>query len=258
MAALCSLPGTCGAAARDIRGSWSLLIEGDDRERTLKVVEVSDQAGGRGSFRGVFTADGGAPKPIAGELNDSDGRLALRFVVPSGAEVDVAQVLEDRFSGTFRGTSGRERGLQMLRADDSAVGRTIERADLLRVTATSRIQLVYLGAGDCMFCRRWEGPLGYEGSFRRGRAAQQVEVIKIERTTFLAPQAMSELPAEIRALDKPNDRRLASLMASAPAWLVILDGRLVLARRGLSNWKKEVEPFVEKLATAKEASSVLR
>jgi hypothetical protein len=258
IAAACWIPDTDAAASRDARGTWSLLIDGDDRERTLKVVEVGDPANGRGSFRGVFTADGAPPKHVAGELNDSGGRLSLRFFVPSGAEVNVAQLLEDRFAGTFRSTSGRERALQMIRVDDDAAARAVERADLLTVTGASRIQLVYLGAGDCMFCRRWEGPLGYEGSFRRGPAARVVELLKIERTTFLAPQAMADLPAEIRALDKPNDRRVASLMSAAPAWLVILDGRLVLARRGLSNWKKEVEPFVEKLAAAKETSSVVR
>jgi hypothetical protein len=119
----------------------------------------------------------------------------------------------------------------------------------LTVRKESRIDIVYITAADCVNCKSWRYMRnGDWARFSDTSAAQQVNLITIDKTTLRNRIERSHYPAEYAHLFDVAPQ----FGNTVPAWWIVLDGKPVARRVGESNWKKGIEPVLEKLAAARQ------
>jgi hypothetical protein len=116
------------------------------------------------------------------------------------------------------------------------------------VKRDSRIDVVYLTAKDCVYCRSWRYTMAGDWSrFSETQAGRNVQLVTVDKVTLRNPIKRDHYPAEYGHLYD-----LAPQFGnSVPAWWVVVDGQPVTRRMGENRWKPDLESLLEKLVAAK-------
>lgn len=111
--------------------------------------------------------------------------------------------------------------------------------DREKAGAPSGVTLLYVGAEDCGPCRVWrrEHKPGFLAGLNRARVTYR-EVIAARTAAAFDEASWPE--------DLHDERRLAMKVGGVPQWLVLREGRPVLAAGGLSQWQSRVLPLIRK------------
>jgi hypothetical protein len=119
-----------------------------------------------------------------------------------------------------------------------------------QVRPDSRIEVVYLTAPDCVYCKSWRYMrTGDWSRFADSPAGREVKLVTVEKQTLRMPIEKRHYP---EALAKLHD--VAPQFGNVvPAWWVVLDGVPVMRRLGENRWREEIEPVLEQLVKAKQA-----
>jgi hypothetical protein len=118
----------------------------------------------------------------------------------------------------------------------------------------SRIEVVYITAADCVYCKSWRYTrAGDWARFSRTPAASHVALVTVDKTTLRNFITREHYPAAYGHLFD-----LAPQFGNVvPAWWVLLDGKPVTRRVGEGNWATGIEPMLEQLVAAKSSGGGL-
>jgi hypothetical protein len=115
----------------------------------------------------------------------------------------------------------------------------------LDVKPDSRIEILYLSANDCRYCRSWQ--LFTWKRFSQTPEAQYVRLIKVDRGSLRFSVSENDYPKEYRHLYQ----KAPGFGNTVPAWWVLLDGQPIMRSVGGSDWDSRVEPTLVQLVTKK-------
>lgn len=115
-------------------------------------------------------------------------------------------------------------------------------ADEISMTGKSRVQVIYLAAADCPYCRHWERSRGPRDEFAASPLAHEVEFYEARRAHLRDAPSVTDVPKPARWI---WDR--AWIPRATPAWIVAVDETVVLTVVGLERWEREVRPTIEQL-----------
>lgn len=121
-------------------------------------------------------------------------------------------------------------------------------ARVFEVKPDSHIDVVYLTAKDCIYCKSWR----YMGAgdwarFSETKTAQSVNLVTVEKGTLRNEIKRDDYAPEHRNLYDAAPKFGNTL----PAWWVLLDGKPVMRALGENRWKEKIEPVLENLVRTK-------
>jgi hypothetical protein len=102
------------------------------------------------------------------------------------------------------------------------------------------VVLVYVGADDCLPCRKWQ--LEARPLFRAAPEFAAVTYREVKSSTLLDLLADEYWPDELRAY-----RDLLGRDAGVPLWLIISDNQLLQRSAGIAQWQSTVLPKLRSL-----------
>jgi hypothetical protein len=124
----------------------------------------------------------------------------------------------------------------------------------LQVRADSRIEVVYLTAPDCVYCKSWRHMrTGDWTRYSESPTGRDVKLVTVEKQTLRMPIEKRHYPAEYAQLHE----KAPQFGNVVPAWWVVLDGVPVMRRVGEGRWREEVEPVLDQLVKAKQSGGAL-
>ncbi len=116
------------------------------------------------------------------------------------------------------------------------------------VRADSRIEVVFLTAPDCVYCKSWRHMrAGDWPRFSESESGRQVQLVTAQKPTLREKVQGSHYPEGYARL-----HALAPQFGNfVPAWWLLVDGVPVTRRAGETRWRQDLEPVVERFARAK-------
>lgn len=118
----------------------------------------------------------------------------------------------------------------------------------IRIKGDSKIEVVYITAADCIYCKSWRYMrTGDWGRFSETETGRAVTLITADKVTLRNTMRKDFYPPEHASLFD-NAPKFGNIV---PAWWIVVDGVPVLRRVGENRWKTEVEPALETLVLAK-------
>lgn len=98
--------------------------------------------------------------------------------------------------------------------------------------------VIYIGAGDCPYCRQWEAQ--YEHRFKAMCAARNVKFRAFQVATIRNIRDERYWPDDLKPLLAKFSSRTGS-----PHFLAVAGSRVIVDTHGIENWKKMIVPLVE-------------
>jgi hypothetical protein len=121
----------------------------------------------------------------------------------------------------------------------------------------SVIEVVYVSALNCSFCRGWElSNLSDGRGFRATPDWREVSFTRLRKGAAGAMLSPSFFPERLRPVAEQiaGDARQRALLSATPSFIVLVDGHLATAALGSAAWDEHVYPalhqLVEQRATA--------
>lgn len=112
----------------------------------------------------------------------------------------------------------------------------------VEITPESRVQVVYIAADNCGFCRDWDWAGGPRERFLASETARAVEFREVRRPYYQQRLTAQAFPGNLAWV---WDR--VEVPAGTPSWVVAVDGNPVLVSTGLDRWEASVLPQIELL-----------
>src|SRR5262249_34579303 len=111
----------------------------------------------------------------------------------------------------------------------------------------ARIQIVYVGAFNCLPCKNWE--LFVEPAWEKTPEAKQVALRKVKVPFFENTASDTAWPEDLRWVrDRTNAR------SGTPRFIVVVDDRIVATTFGANGWSQRVVPLVARLVADQAAA----
>ncbi|WP_432262435.1 hypothetical protein [Cupriavidus sp. TMH.W2] len=270
-ATLVLLPSTATGADQisdALDGTWLVVVDGEKRERLLRIVGASAEAG---KIQVGDVRYGWVDAKSLWRVTEFDGRvtgnrLQISFVTIAGSRIAVSlRSGEDSLEGTFDGANGKHAAIRMTRLSAEevvamasnvmpgagGVGR-YPSSGPLHVVARSRISLVYLGAVNCVACRGYKAE--YFGSMDKMRKSlpefDQIEYAEISLGGFNSNVRSRDLPEHLAwaAGDRPDGKPILRARGT-PAFFAAVDKEIWAQGHGVAGLESIVIPQI-KLAVA--------
>lgn len=124
----------------------------------------------------------------------------------------------------------------------------VANAQPLEVRSNSTIEIVYITAADCVYCRSWRYMrTGGWTRFEQKAEAKYVNLVSVDKGVLNNPMKSDYYPEQYRNLYQLSPR-FGNLI---PAWWLLLDGKPVLRKVGETGWDTVIEPAIIKLVAVK-------
>jgi hypothetical protein len=121
-------------------------------------------------------------------------------------------------------------------------------AETVEVRSTSTIEIVYITAGDCVYCRSWRYmQAGGWARFEQRAEAKHVNLVSVDKGVLRNSMKLDYYPERYRNLYELSPR-FGNIV---PAWWILLDGKPVLRKVGETGWDTVIEPAIIELVAAK-------
>lgn len=244
-----------------VSGSWLVAVEGTPLDRFLLLPKVKAQSlgeyGAEGASYGYLDGRG---KALHGfRMTVSKDSAVLQFVTPADSVVTVS-VSKDASSvlGSLKPLKGAEKSVRMTKISESEMQTLRSASHLektlssLKVTASSSITFLYVGARDCPACR------GYESEYFGRKDMMKTALPEFSKVTYVPVHLGSYtgcsglagmLPAELSALARGSDEAPAPLRCGGtPFFAVVLDGKVVSKGHGMAALETLIFPTLRDLA----------
>jgi hypothetical protein len=114
----------------------------------------------------------------------------------------------------------------------------------------SVIEVVYLSALNCSFCRSWELENLSDGrGFRATPDWREVSFTRLRKAAAGATLSPSFFPERLRpvAEEIASDQRKRALLSVTPSFIVLVDGHLAAAALGSAAWDQRIYPILQEL-----------
>lgn len=227
------------ALRQKLVGAWLVLVDGEMRTRTLEVKSLGAESGGRVAVESRYGWTGTALSPAPMMAAVRRDRVEITVATAAESVISAAEVGEQRLAGTITYKNGTTKAVTLAYASVEELARR-----RYTLTPNSKVTLIYVGASDCKFCLRWEGP--DRGIFLKSPEAKLISYREVHAHSYTDTSREGYWPNDLKwVLEKTNAK------AGTPRWIVLIDDRVVLNRRGLSSWDAPVHQLIKDLAAQK-------
>ena len=100
------------------------------------------------------------------------------------------------------------------------------------------LTVIYVGAEDCAPCLTWRRD--HRDDFKASRIFPKIDYRELIADSTKNALADSNWPKELRRYRDSSKR-----LFGAPAWLIVENHQVIASVGGLSNWEKNVWPFLK-------------
>ncbi|HZQ74994.1 MAG TPA: hypothetical protein VFB08_18930 [Burkholderiales bacterium] len=243
-------PGT-DPAAEALEGAWLVDVDNQARERFLVLSDVRSARGELTIGTGLYGWIDGKGRPVRGwQARIAGDVIDIRYVTPADSLIEATlKAGEALVTGTMMTRTGKPHEVRMTRlADDElaalrAAARGEKRA--VPVARDAKIYLLYVGAADCVPCRRFEGRFGADGGGLKALAPEVAEArfVKASLASYREPLSPGALPEELAwvlqpaAGGKPPIRKRGT-----PFFALIVDHSVLTQGHGMTALETLVVP----------------
>ena len=252
-------------AAEALEGAWLVNVGSDVRERFLILSGVRGDRGTLTVEKSLYGWIDGKGKPVRDwQASVAGDAISIRYLTPADSLVRATlKAGEPLVAGTMRTKAGKEYEVRMTRlADDELKAlRAAARGEKLAVSAVARdakIWLLYVGAEDCLPCRRFEARFGSDGAGLKSLAPELAEArfVKASLRSYRDPLTAGALPAELAWLLEPAaNGKPAIRKRGTPFFAAIVDHRVFAQGHGVTALETLVAPEVRAAVQARRAAS---
>ncbi len=187
----------------DLVNTWVVTVQGDTRQRTLKVTSVHKISAD------IFQADGSYgwidanQDKVQLELTNSPIGLEMRFSTPASSSLTANQQADGSFSGTIAFKDGSAKPVLLRKANENDLFAAQQPAassqkTALRPVNPSRIRFIHMGGNDCPPCVVWRGlelP-----KLEKSETFQQIKFSYVTKAIKSPIPSEMFLPAEVKPL----------------------------------------------------------
>lgn len=241
-----SLPRTAhasGELADRLLGTWLVTVGNDPKTRTLDVRSVDVRTDGTSTIDAYYGYTAKKLDRVDITARIQSGTLSIEFLSPAKSHIRAASTAERRMLGTFTSTKGKEHPIAFVPADADELVKSRN-----VVTRKSTIMLIYIGAENCGFCKRWEAGYGANtrAEFLESLEGKTVAFREIQTNNFMDTGDLRFWPDDLTWI---RDRTY--VLSGTPRYVIVLDGRVVMNQSGLRNWREKIRPRLQDLAAQK-------
>lgn len=109
------------------------------------------------------------------------------------------------------------------------------------------INLIVHTAKDCVFCKRWESPLGGKGDFESwAKTHPDVHLFIVEREAIAVPETIDSYPSDVQWLFERR-QRAERLKLITPTFEIFVKRKMVFKSNGLRSWDETAFPALKDL-----------
>ena len=251
-------------AAEALEGAWLVNVGNDARERFLVLSGVRSERGTLSVEKSLYGWIDGKGKPVHGwQARVAGDVIDLRYLTPADSLVE-AQVKagEALAAGRMTTRAGRELEVRMTRLADEELAalRAAARGEKRHaaVARDAKIYLLYVGAADCLPCRRFEARFGDDGGGLKTLAPEVAEArfVKASLSSYHDPLSSRALPAELGWLLAPGaGGKPAIRKRGTPFFAAIVDQRVLAQGHGFTALETLVVPEIQSAVQARRAAA---
>jgi hypothetical protein len=112
--------------------------------------------------------------------------------------------------------------------------------------AWAQVELLYVAAADCGFCRRWEGQYLQERKPRASLDWSGVRFTLVDIGTFRNSFGVNDVPAHLRpGLAKAMEATGRSGFSGTPRFVLFVDGEVRVQAFGLNAFETRIQPAMK-------------
>jgi len=185
---------------------------------------------------------------------DVAGSPRLAFQADNGSNVSLIKTRRDQLDGDLLGANGTRHSLQLKRSTRAEVHRWLAENPGAKVRATrdSPVELVYVSAADCIYCRRWEGQYLENGAFKTslGWAGVNFSTADIGsyKGAFQARHAPPHLQAAVERLLGRIERQS---LRGTPSFLLFVNAEVRNYAFGTNDFETLIKPSIRAAVSEK-------
>ena len=228
--------------AAQLQGYWISKVDGDAGAVLLRFAEAPDAASKiSAAFRPARgsrweTADGFATTQNRLELKRQDGGSISLQLDPGG-----------RLNGKVTSGNGASYPVAFTRTILPDIHQWIAQnpAPAARARKGSTIEVLYVAAADCGWCRRWEAKYLEQQKPRPSLGWNEVRFSMVDIGTFRAYFGAADAPAHLRsAMAKTLDSDGSSLLRGTPWFALFVNGELRCQAYGINAFETLIQPAI--------------
>lgn len=249
-----ALAAAADLAAEALEGAWLVNVGSDTRERFLILSGVHNERGALSVDKTLYGWIDGKGKPVRDwQASVAGDAISIRYLTPADSLVQATvKAGEPLVAGTMLTKSGKEHEVRMthLADDELAALRSAAKGEkrALSVARDAKIWLLYVGAEDCLPCRRFEARVGSDGKGLRELAPEVAEAtfVKASLRSYHDPLVPGALPAELAWLVAPGaNGKLPIRKRGTPFFAAVVDHGVVAQGHGVTALESLVVPEIQ-------------
>ncbi|MBC7608191.1 MAG: hypothetical protein H7228_01235 [Polaromonas sp.] len=210
----------------DLVNTWLVTVQGDVRQRTLKVMSV------RQISTDTFQADGSygwidaKQDKVQLKLNHSQTGLEMRFTTPANSVVVASQQSDSSFSGTITFGNDVAKPVMLRKVSEKELLAAQPPAVSAHKTALqpinpSRIRFIHMGGNDCPPCLVWRGV--ELPKLEKSEAFRQINFSYVTKAITSPIPSEIFLPAKVKPLKTKLDHASGGTSGSPHQVLLVDD-----------------------------------
>lgn len=248
-------------AADAVEGAWVVTVGEGGRDRFMVIHGATLDKGQVLVARTEYGYVDGKGKPVRDWKAEVAGdSIELNFITPGDSKVSVTfKLTETSVAGEMLTKKGVRHFVRMTRipAEELAALRTVAKTPpSVTVTKGTRITFLYIGAGDCSACRRYESEFVGPGKKLSELLPEMddLQYVKAQTWSFRDKLAPSDLPDYLQSLVQPGPTgRPALRKYGAPYFAAVVDGKVLAQGHGTTALQALVLPALKGAAASKRA-----
>lgn len=242
-----------------LEGGWLVSVGEGDRDRFLVLSGVRLQGPQVVVDKAIYGDLDGKGKSVTDwSAVLADDTLRLHFTTPGGSQVDVEFKAEAPTAlGQMKTIKNKVHPVRLthLPIEELNELRTVSHSEAslkgLRLNRQSRIELLYVGAGDCPACRGYEVEYFGRKNLMAEKLPEFTDIIytKAHLGSYRATGLASVLPAELAPLAQqgPKGEKPQLRQRGTPYFALMVDQKVLTQVHGVSSFETVLIPQIRQL-----------
>lgn len=247
---LLMLPAMAGAAtfplqADNLVGLWFSKDggEGNARASVLRVTNVlmsNDKGAALVAYFGSAESSTQEAKDVFAKP-EGDG-LGLALTTHAGGKLVLHTDASGALSGEFTTAKGKPVSMRFEKTQLASVHQWLAenpRPDL-RARKDSVIELLYLSADNCGYCRAWEKEYLLDGRLKNSPEWGQFRFTEVKRMSFNAPVRAEDMPPHLQPVIEQYLKGRTRALTGSPWFVVVVNGKMRINSFGVNSFESLV------------------
>ena len=240
-----------------LRGHW-FSDSGPANVRVVLYVSNVVQVSGNGAKLAAYW--GLAPGPwrdAQAVAKDAAGRLTLELLTWGKATVTLEPESADALTGKIALADGKTFPVRLMRSSQARIHEWLASNPLpgARATKDSVIELAYVSAADCPYCRGWEIEYLEGGAPKASLGWSGVGLTTVKIATFKASVRSDGFPSHLREpIAQLLKERGWTYFTGTPQYILLVNGKVRAYAFGTTNFASLIHPALQAALAEKQGT----